>query len=62
MQREVEQLYSVREVADLCGVDEVTVRRHQWSGALPCVRIGRSVRFRKSVVADLQAKMRGGRQ
>lgn len=57
VRRTIEQLLTAEQVAAKLGIDETTVRRHQWSGALPCVRIGRSVRFRESDVVAWQDKL-----
>jgi excisionase family DNA binding protein len=44
------ELMTVREVARLCRVHEVTVRRHIASGRLKAVRVGRQVRVRSEDV------------
>ena len=40
-------MLTVREVARLCQVHEVTVRRHILEGRLKAVRVGKGVRVRK---------------
>lgn len=47
-----ERLLRVREIAAQLGVHPQSVRRFVWSGTLPSVRVGHSVRVRAS---DVQA-------
>jgi excisionase family DNA binding protein len=47
------------EVAELLGVDKVTVQRRARAGKLPCVRIGRRWVFYRHVLEEwLEARMR----
>ena len=43
--RQDESLFTVREVARYLGVSEKTIRRMVAAGWIPCVRIGRAIRF-----------------
>jgi excisionase family DNA binding protein len=45
---EVEQLYSCKQLAELWGVHEFTVRRKIWEGEIKAVRIGNRVRVTAS--------------
>lgn len=47
-----ERLLDAREVAERLGVPETWVRESARSGAMPCVRLGRYVRFD---LADVEA-------
>jgi excisionase family DNA binding protein len=47
-----EALLSVRQVATVLGVHRATIYKLAESGALPCVRVGESIRFRPE---DLKA-------
>lgn len=40
-----EKLYTAREYAKLLGIHEVTVYRLRREGKIPCIKVGRSVRF-----------------
>ncbi len=51
------ELLTVEEIARICHVHEVTVRRHIASGKLPSVRVGRGVRVRQE---DLSAYIAPG--
>jgi excisionase family DNA binding protein len=44
---EIEELLTVREVARICHLHEVTVRRHILQGRLKAVKIGKAVRVRR---------------
>jgi len=44
---------STRQVADLLGVSIEQVRRLSRSGELPSIKIGKSLRFRRSVIENL---------
>jgi excisionase family DNA binding protein len=47
------ELLTTREVAELCGVDEGTVRRWRFDGDLPYVRLGyRTVRHLRADVEE----------
>lgn len=55
-----DSLLDVRAVAGMLGVSASWVRRH--ASQLPCVRVGRMVRFDSSLLFwQLQAKMQGGK-
>lgn len=41
----LQPLLTVRQVAAVLQVDEKTIRRFVWAGRIPCVRIGRRIRF-----------------
>jgi excisionase family DNA binding protein len=47
---ESERLLTVKEVAEMCRVHEVTIRRHIRDGRLPVLRAGRALRVRRSDV------------
>jgi excisionase family DNA binding protein len=47
------RLFRVKEVAELAAISERSVYRLAELGELPCVRIGRSVRFRQPDVERL---------
>ncbi len=44
---------STRQVADLLGVSIEQVRRLSRSGELPSIKIGKSLRFRRSIIENL---------
>ena len=43
--RQDDRLLTIREVARYLGVSEKTIRRMVAAGLIPCVRIGRAIRF-----------------
>lgn len=51
------ELLSRGQVADLLGVCTRTIRRWEQVGRLPCVKIGRSIRYRSQDVKNLITKM-----
>ena len=51
-----DRLLDAKEVADRLGVPESWVRESARSGAIPCVRLGRYVRFD---LADVEAWLEG---
>jgi len=48
----MDEYLTVKDVARICGIHEVTVRRHIQQGRLRAVRIGRSVRVRPQDLQD----------
>ncbi len=52
-------LLTVREIASLCQLHEMTVRRHIREGRLKAVRVGKGVRVRS---ADLEAYLTSGEE
>jgi excisionase family DNA binding protein len=52
-------LMTVREVADFLGVHEKTVLRLVAKGRLPCVRVGRSVRYIPSDISRWVSARKG---
>lgn len=48
----IERLYTVRELAELCGLNEETIRREAARGNLAFLRFGRVLRFLESAVED----------
>ena len=48
----MEQLLTIKEVAEMLQLAELTVHRLKQNGKLPYVRIGHAVRYRPSDVAD----------
>jgi excisionase family DNA binding protein len=57
----VDRLLTAGEVAELLAVPERWVREHSRAQHLPCVRLGRYVRFRReAVLAYIEAQEAGG--
>lgn len=57
---EVDRLLRLREVAELLALSEPSIRRLSRSGALPSVRIGAAVRFRRSDVQRMMIEANPG--
>lgn len=55
----MQKLLTVREVAELLGKSREWVYRRSDDGTLPCIRVGRSVRFKPT---DLDAWLESHRQ
>jgi excisionase family DNA binding protein len=57
-----DRLLTAREVADRLGVDESWVREHTRAGNIPCVRLGRWIRYEwEAVSAWLETCKQPGR-
>ena len=56
-----DRLLTAGEVAEVLNVPERWVREHTRSGLIPCVQLGRYVRYRRTAVVDWIAEQeRGG--
>jgi len=51
-----ERLLQAGEVAELLGVSPLTVRAWTFQKFLPCVRLGRAVRYRPEDIEEIQRK------
>jgi excisionase family DNA binding protein len=49
----VERLLTIHEAAEMTAMSVDWFRKRIWRGQLPVVRLGRAVRLRQSVLADL---------
>lgn len=56
----MEKLLSVSELAQQLGLNDETVRRLTRSGEMPCVKVGKSVRYRLSEVAPVTTQRESG--
>ena len=43
-------LLTVRETAQVLHLHEMTIRKLVWAGSLPCIRIGKAIRFHRTAV------------
>ena len=59
---EVKEFYTVRELADMLAVNEMTVRRMMRRGELPYHNIGRAKRFRRDDVEAFLKRCRVNRR
>ena len=56
----MEELWLARDVAKFTKLSERTVFTLTADGTLPCIRLGRSVRYRPAAVMEALRKLEGG--
>ena len=49
---ENEVLLDVRQVAKMLKISVATVRRWVWQGYIPCIKIGKAVRFSNAIIEN----------